>query len=45
MNAWNEGYNAAHRGVDYRQNPYVTGGWGYREWLRGWKDAIRVMSR
>lgn len=45
MDAYGEGYNAFHRGVDRDRNPHLEGGQWYADWLCGWDDAARQSMR
>jgi ribosome modulation factor len=42
MNAYGEGYEAFHRGVDRERNPYATGLSWWRQWFEGWDAAFRA---
>jgi hypothetical protein len=44
VDAYGEGYNAFHRGVDRDLNPWAEGSRGRRDWFRGWDDLARASS-
>jgi hypothetical protein len=41
MDGYGEGFNAFHRGVDRRNNPYAEGARAYYDWFKGWDAAAR----
>ena len=42
MDAYGEGYNAFHKGIDREFNPWAEGCRGYYDWFKGWDAAARA---